>query len=224
MQYSLAAQPSFFMGKGQSGQSPLGLFHFSVSCVSKLVLPQTSKYRQYIPNSYCQVKMKTVLVQKWLRWFALIKLNQPNVLFKGNCLLCSCMQNTTSNVKKKIVIEFYPYSRVLAPQMKRNKSISAARNYIHRKLPEICSLEKQWTKYWNFQFIINWFQKEGNSLKLLNSNSHFGWFIIVTILQTDIKCLANASHEREKTPHRLFHPISHFLSLSLSQYVTFCTD
>lgn len=39
---------------------------------------------------------------------------------------------------KKKVIEFYPYSTALAPQMKRNKSNSAARNYDHRKLPEIC--------------------------------------------------------------------------------------
>lgn len=89
------------MGQEQSGQSPLRLFHFGGSSVSKPELPQTYEHSQYIPNSYCQVKMKTVLVQKWLRWFALIKLNQANVLFKGNCLLCSCMQNTTSNVKKK---------------------------------------------------------------------------------------------------------------------------
>lgn len=135
----MASQSSLFMGKEQSGQSPLRLFHFGGSCVSKRVLPETSKHSQYIPNSYCQLKMKTVLVLKWLRWFALIKLNQPNVLFKGNCLLCSCMQNTTSNVEeKKKVIEFYPYSRALAPQMKRNKSTRAARNYIHRKLLGIC--------------------------------------------------------------------------------------
>lgn len=124
----MASQPSLFMGKEKSEQSPLRLFHFGGSSVSQRVLPQTSKHSQDIPDSDCQVKMKTVFVQKWLRWFALIKLNQPNVLFKGNCLLCSCMQNTTSNVKKetKILTEFYPYSRAPAPQMKRNKSTNAA--------------------------------------------------------------------------------------------------
>lgn len=125
---------------------------------------------------------------------------------------------------KKIMIEFCPYSRALAPQMKRNKSISAAQNYIHRKLLEICSLEKQWTKYWNSQFIINWFQEEGNSQELLNSNRHLGLLLILPTSQTDIKCVAKISREREKTAHRLFHPISHFLSLSLAQHATFSAD
>lgn len=59
----MASQPSLFIGKEQSMQGPLRLFHFSGSCVSKRVLPQTSKHSQYIPNSYSQVKVKTVLVQ-----------------------------------------------------------------------------------------------------------------------------------------------------------------
>jgi len=50
------------------------------------------------------------------------------------------MQNTTSNVEKKIVIEFYPYSRALAPQMKRNKSTTAARNCIHRSSQKYANL------------------------------------------------------------------------------------
>lgn len=55
--------PPFFIGKEQSMQGPLRLFHFSKSCVAKRVLPQTAKHSQYIPNSYSQVKVKTVLVQ-----------------------------------------------------------------------------------------------------------------------------------------------------------------
>lgn len=124
---------------------------------------------------------------------------------------------------KKIMIEFCPYCRALAPQMKRNKSISAAQNYTHRKLLEICSLVRQRTKYWNSQFIINWFQGEGNSQELLSSNRHLGLLLIVPTPHTDITRVAKTSREK-KTAHRLFHPISHFLSLSLSQQVTFSAD
>lgn len=82
-----------------------------------LLLPASPTYLS-APRTFPTLPAKL----KWKRsqsrndWggFSLIKLERPNVPFKGNCLPCSCMQTTTSNVRGEIAIELCPYSAELS--------------------------------------------------------------------------------------------------------------
>lgn len=131
--------------------------------------------------------------------FSLIKLEQPNVPFKGNCLPCSCMQTTTSNVcvcvgggwNSNRIVSF----QCLAEQAVEtgDKGVTAAQKSIPRELPEMCWLHKLRTKYRNFQYRISYFREArmwggGNSPLKTARRQQIPWVIYPGDQSLNEKC------------------------------------